>query len=131
VQVQVLNGSDWAQPIAGETAAGLHHAGFVVTGIGNAASESATSSLIEYPEGAKAAGEAVAGAIGGPVELAADPQLSGGTVILTVGKSFTGVTAAAAQSAAPTTTTTVVGAPPGDVYTNTQSEPWNPVPCTL
>jgi len=130
VQVQVLNGSDWSQPIASETAAGLRRAGFVVTGVGNASTESVTTSVVEYAEGARAAGDAVAAAIGGPVEVAADPKLTGDQVVLMVGKSFTGVTATAAE-ASTTTTTTTVGAPASDIYTNNKPEPWNPVPCTL
>ncbi|HMD45056.1 MAG TPA: hypothetical protein VKG43_02770, partial [Acidimicrobiales bacterium] len=61
----------------------------------------------------------------------------GNDVIVTLGSSFTGVrggevgTSPSAGSAGSTTTTTTVPPPPGDVYTNTEPEPWNPTPCSL
>ncbi len=127
VSVEVLNGSNWNKPIASDTAAELRQAGFVVSSVANASTETVTASQIEYAEGDRAAADAVAIHIGGPSELAADPQLHGNDVIVTIGSSFTGVTS---SSSGPTTTTTVPP-PPGNVYTNTQPEPWNPVPCTL
>ena len=75
--------------------------------------------------------------LSGPVTYVADSNLSGQTVSLLIagsqltvtGPSSTG-SAATTTTTGPTTTTTTTTIP-GDVYTNTQSEPWNPYPCTL
>jgi hypothetical protein len=73
--------------------------------------------------------------LSGAVTYLADPNLSGQTVSLLIagtqltvkGPSSTGSPGATTTGPTTTTTTTI----PGDVYTNTQSEPWNPYPCTL
>ena len=71
--------------------------------------------------------------LGGPVTLVPDPSLTGDTVSLLIAGSQLTVTGSSAggttTTTAPTTTTTTTI--PGDVYTNTQTEPWNPSPCTL
>jgi LCP family protein required for cell wall assembly len=131
VSVEVLNGAHWNQPLASTTASGLRRAGFVVTSVANAPSETVTTTEIEYAEGNEEAAHTVARYLGGPTELAADPQLSGDRVVVTLGSSFTGVTGLASEGATTSTTTTTVPPPASDVYTNTQPEPWNPVPCTL
>jgi LCP family protein required for cell wall assembly len=150
VQVEVLNGVNFTQPVASQTSAKLKEAGFGISGIGNATSH-VTTTEIEYAEGHLAAAQTVQIHLSGKTELVADPQLQGDRVILTVGTSLSAVTglggatgssatgssgtgAAATASGGtgaggPTTTTTVP--PPPDVYTNTQPEPWNPTPCTL
>jgi hypothetical protein len=67
--------------------------------------------------------------------MVADPGLTGSTVqLLVAGTSLTlsspsangGTTGSSGTGPTTTTTTTI----PADVYTNTQSEPWNPYPCT-
>jgi hypothetical protein len=74
----------------------------------------------------------------GPVTMVADPSLSGSTVqLLVAGTSLIVSTranpgspgAATTLPSGPTTTTTTTI--PADVYANTQTEPWNPFPCTL
>jgi len=137
VHVEVLNGSDWSQPLASRAADGLRQAGFVVTDVANATTETVGQTQIEYAEGSKGAATAVAAYLGGKAVTAADPDLQGNDVIVTLGSSFTGVrggeggTSPSAGSAGSTTTTTTVPPPPGDVYTNTEPEPWNPTPCSL
>ena len=72
----------------------------------------------------------------GPVTLVPDSSLTGPTVSLLIagsqlsvnGSATAGTTTTTAPTGPTTTTTTTI---PGDVYTNTQSEPWNPSPCTL
>ena len=72
----------------------------------------------------------------GPVTLVPDPSLTGQTVSLLIagsqlsvnGSATAGTTTTTAPTGPTTTTTTTI---PADVYTNTQSEPWNPSPCTL
>ncbi len=135
VSVQVLNGVDFTKPVASDTEASLRQAGFVVTGAANAPAAGVATTQIEYAEGHEAAGQTLAAHLGGASQLVADPQLQGDQVVVTIGRSFTSVTAATSTTGATgagTTTTTTTTAPPapGDVYTNTQPEPWNPTPCT-
>ena len=114
----------------------MRQAGFVVTGAANAPAAGVATTQIEYAEGHEAAGQTLAAHLGGASQLVADPQLQGNQVVVTIGRSFTSVTG---------TTSTHRrhrrgddrddddhdgSAPPGDVYTNTQPEPWNPTPCT-
>ena len=76
--------------------------------------------------------------LSGPVTLVADPSLSGQTVQLLVagtslivstpsnpGHPGNSGTAPTVPTGPTTTTTTTI---PADVYTNTQPEPWNPLP---
>jgi hypothetical protein len=75
-----------------------------------------------------------------------DPSLSGqrltlmvaGSALSVTGSSSSGSTTTSTTSTTTTTTTavssggtTTTSTIPGDVYTNTQLEPWNPYPCTL
>ncbi len=145
VQVEVQNGVDFAKPIASDTSAELRKAGFTISGIANAPSAGVKKTEIEYAEGSEAAGRTVAAHITGTTVLVADPQLHGNQVVLVVGDTFTAVIGTTATSSSGTassgtgssgtnsgpTTTTTVPPPPGNVYTNTQPEPWNPTPCTL
>ncbi|HVX23597.1 MAG TPA: LCP family protein [Acidimicrobiales bacterium] len=128
ISVQVLNGVDFTKPIASETSATLRAAGFTVTGADNATSAGVTTTEIEYAEGHQAAAKVLAAHLAGATELVADPELQGNDLILIVGTSFTGVTGLTGATSG-TTTTTTLPPPPGDVYTNTQQEPWNPTPC--
>ena len=134
VGVDVLNAST-VNGIAHSTALGLTAQGFHVDEIGNAAtplSAGAASEILYGPSGAEAA-HTLASVLGGPVTLVPDPTLTGETVSLLIAGSQLTVTGSPANG---TTTTTTTTAPttttiPGDVYTNTQAEPWNPSPCTL
>jgi hypothetical protein len=71
--------------------------------------------------------------LGGPFTYVADRSLTGQNVSLVLAGAQLTVTGPTKgphvpvpASSIPTTTTTV----PSDVITNTQHEPWNPVPCT-
>lgn len=149
VDVRVLNGVDFTQPIASETAASLRQLGFTITGTANATAEGVATTEVEYASGHEAAGQAVASHLSGATQLVAEADLSGNDVVVVVGGSFTGVTTSGASgsttsggtstttSSTSTTastgttggTTTTTTTPPTAVYTNTQAEPWNPTPC--
>jgi LCP family protein required for cell wall assembly len=134
VGVDVLNAST-LNGIAHTTALALTAQGFHVDQIGNASTPlavGASSEVLYGPSGVEAA-HTLASVLGGPVTLVPDPSLTGATVSLLIAGSQLMVTGSTAGG---TTTTTTTTAPttttiPGDVYTNTQSEPWNPSPCTL
>ncbi len=137
VGVNVLNAST-VNGIAHATAAALTTQGFHVDQIGNAStslSSGAASEILYGPSGAEAA-HTLASVLQGPVTLVPDPSLTGETVSLLIagsqltvtGSSAGGTTTTTAPPGPTTTTTTTI---PGDVYTNTQPEPWNPSPCTL
>jgi len=140
VTVQVLNGSG-APGQAEQTEVALQGAGFAVGTAGDAANYGFTRSVVQYAPGHVAAARTLAGYLGGAVTLTADAQLQGDDLVLTTGSDFTGVTGAAGSvgvsvaaspaSPATTTTTTAPATPAGDVFTNTQPEPWNPTTCTL
>jgi LCP family protein required for cell wall assembly len=140
VGVDVLNASsDTANGLAGFVAGVLRLNGFTIDGVANASSPlSGASSEIHYGPAGLGAALTLDAVLRGPVTMVADPSLSGSTVqllvagtSLTVASASTGDTGTAATTtttpAGPTTTTTI----PADVYANTQSEPWNPFPCTL
>jgi LCP family protein required for cell wall assembly len=137
VGVDVLNAST-VNGIAHSTALALTAQGFHVDDIGNAStplSAGSVSEILYGPTGAQAA-HTLASVLDGPVTLVPDPSLTGETVSLliagsqlTVSGSSAGGTTTTTAPAGPTTTTTTTI--PGDVYTNTQTEPWNPSPCTL
>ena len=152
VDVRILNGVDFTQPIASETAASLKQLGFTITGSANATAEGVSTTEIEYAPGHEAAAQAVASHISGATQLVAESGLSGNDVVLVVGASFTGVSANASSGATTTSgatstgasstttsstgattstgdTTTTTTTPPTAVYSNTQTEPWNPTPC--
>ncbi len=138
IGVNVLNAST-VNGIAHTTATALTAQGFTVAQIGDASSQLAAggpSEILYGPTGYEAA-LTLDSVLSGPVTYVADSSLSGQTVSLLIagsqltvtGSSSTGAPAAATTTTGPTTTTTTTI--PGDVYTNTQPEPWNPFPCTL
>ena len=137
VSVDVLNASS-VSGIAHTTAAALTAQGFGVNEIGDASTQLSAggpSEILYGPSGTEAA-HTLASSLSGAVTLVPDASLSGSTVqlllagsSLTVGGSASGGTTTATVPAVPTTTTTTTI--PSDVYTNQQSEPWNPSPCTL
>ncbi len=130
VTVQVVNGAEVAG-IAHRTAAALATLGFVDGGTGNAPSP-VTVTQVEYGPGQKAAAQLVASHLGGPHTLVLQDGLAPHHVTVVLGTRFTAVSGAGLPSTGTTTTTTTLpAAPPSDVYTNTQPEPWNPTPCTL
>ncbi len=137
VLVNVLNAST-VNDIAHSTATALIAQGFKVAEIGDASSQLAAggaSEILYGPTGYKAA-LTLDSVLSGPVAYVADSALSGQTVsLLIAGSQLTVTGPSSASSSASTTTTgpttTTTTTIPGDVYTNTQSEPWNPYPCTL
>jgi LCP family protein required for cell wall assembly len=141
VSVDVLNASGGGY-LASETASGLRSDGFAITGIDNAPSVLAAGSPSEifYGPIGLAAAHTLADSLRGKVTYVPEPSLSGNDVTLWVaGAALTVATTTTSTTSTTSTTTTptVPGSPtttttiPGNVYTNTQSEPWNPVPCTL
>jgi LCP family protein required for cell wall assembly len=135
VSVDVLNASG-AGLLATDTAAGLRKNGFVITGIDNAPSliPAGEPSEIYYGPSGLPAAHTLADSLKGKVTYVPDSSLTGNDLSLWVASAALTVTTPTTTT---TTTTTVPGSPtttttiPGDVYTNTQPEPWNPVPCTL
>jgi LCP family protein required for cell wall assembly len=137
VGVDVLNAST-VNGIAHTTAYALTTQGFHVDEIGNASTllgAGSASEILYGPSGEEAA-HTLASVLDGPVTLVPDPSLTGETVSLliagsqlTVAESSAGATTTTTAPTGPTTTTTTTI--PGDVYTNTQPEPWNPSPCSL
>lgn len=89
VRVRVLNGSGRPGE-AGRAAAALQQAGLQVTETGDASARPGNT-LVGYADGAQAKAQLVAGYVGGPVELRAEPQLGGADVLLTTGAAFTGI----------------------------------------
>ena len=126
VSVDVLNASG-AGLLATDTAAGLRKNGFVITGINNAPSliPAGDPSEIYYGPSGLPAAHTLADSLKGKVTFLPDSTLAGNNVTLWVANAALTVTPTG------TTTTTVPTTPPSDVYTNTQPEAWNPVPCTL
>jgi LCP family protein required for cell wall assembly len=149
VGVDVLNASsDSASGLAGLVSATLRLDGFTIDEVANASSplSSASSEILYGPAGQQSA-QTLYAELRGPVTMVADPSLSGSTVhLLVAGTSLivstpsnpghpghpatsgTVGTATTVPTGPTTTTTTTI---PADVYTNTQTEPWNPRPCTL
>lgn len=146
VGVDVLNASsNQSSNLAGFVAGALRYDRFTIDQIANASSPltGSSSEILYGPAGLRAA-QTLNAAVRGPVTMVADPNLTGSTVqLLVAGTSLTvaspagnngaggyiGATTTTTTTAptGPTTTTTI----PADVYANTQSEPWNPFPCTL
>jgi len=99
VQVEVLNGSGVAG-VASTAAAGLTNRGFDVVGNTNASSFTYTHSVVQYASSAdRAKAEAVAAQISGAT-LQENPTMTGGTVNLILGSSFTALKSKAAAKAA-------------------------------
>jgi LCP family protein required for cell wall assembly len=134
VTVNVLNGSS-ANGIAHTTAFALSSLGFQIGEIGNASTQLSAdgASEILYGQSGTAAAHALQSVLSGPVTLVPDPSLTGQTVSLVIAGSQLSVSASSTTTttAPPGPTTTTTTTIPGDVYTNTQQEPWNPFPCTL
>ena len=153
VSVDVLNAST-ADGVAHLVAGALATDGFTINEVGDATPLTGSSSEILYGPNATQSAQTLAAELSGPVTLVPDSSLTSTTVQLLVdGTSLivkssgtsgsSGNTGNTGNSGVPTTTTTTTTAPvvvngttttstiPGDVYTNTQSEPWNPYPCTL
>ena len=131
VSLRVLNGSGRAG-LATSASVALVKQGFIVIGTGNATTYNYTTTQIQYAPGNESPAQLAAGAIGGSTTLLPDNALTGNNVIVTLGTDFTGINANAATASpgsATTTTTTTATAVPGNVVTNTQSEPWNPFTC--
>src|SRR5581483_9024433 len=137
IPVQVFNAST-VGGLAHTTATALQSAGFDVTEVGNAPSPitAGDPSQIWYGTTGLPAAHVLGASLSGPVKYVSDPSLSGNTLaLLLAGPELTvhaGATTTTTSTTLPgttggTTTTTI----PGDVYTNTQPEPWNPTPCTL
>jgi LCP family protein required for cell wall assembly len=130
VTVNVLNASGGGQ-LASQTASSLEQDGFMVNGINNAQSviPSGSPSQILYGPSGLPAAHTLGDALTGSVTYVADPTLSGNNLTLMVANDQLSVsTTTTTTTTAPGTTPTTI---PSDVVTNTQPEPWNPVPCTL
>jgi hypothetical protein len=130
VTVNVLNASGGGE-LASQTASSLEQDGFIVNGVNDAQSVIPTGSpsqILYGPTGLPAA-HTLGDALTGGVTYVADPTLSGNNLTLMVANDQLSVsTTTTTTTTAPGTTPTTI---PSDVVTNTQSEPWNPVPCTL
>jgi LCP family protein required for cell wall assembly len=127
VAVDVLNASGGGL-LATDTAEGLRKNGFEITGIDNAPSliPAGEPSEIYYGPSGLPAAQTLADSLKGSVTYVPDSSLTGNDVTLWIANASLTV-----KPSSTTTTTTVPATPPGEVYTNTQPEPWNPVPCTL
>ena len=86
------------------------------------------------------AAKALGSVLDGTFKYVVSPSMTGNTVALFIDSTPISVKTTATTTTTTTTTTpTVPGQPtttttttiPSDVYTNQQTEPWNPVPCTL
>jgi LCP family protein required for cell wall assembly len=131
VSVDVLNASGGGE-LASQTASGLEQDGFVVTGVNNAPSVIASGdpSEIFYGTSGLSAAHTLADSLKGTVTYVGSPLLTGNTLILWVANAGLTVDTTTTTTTTPGSTTTPT-AIPGNVVTNTQPEPWNPVPCTL
>jgi LCP family protein required for cell wall assembly len=127
VSVDVLNASGGGL-LATDTAEGLRKNGFAITGINNAPSliPAGQPSEIYYGPSGLPAAQTLGDSLKGSVTFVPDSSLSGNDVTLWIANASLTV-----KPSSTTTTTTVPTTPPSEVYTNTQPEPWNPVPCTL
>ena len=99
VQVEVLNGNG-QQGAAGRAAGELTTRGFHVTGSTNAASDTYTTSVIEYASSSdQTEVNTLKAALGSvKVQLQKDPNLSPGTLDLIIGSNFTGLTTTTSKS---------------------------------
>jgi LCP family protein required for cell wall assembly len=139
VDVQVFNAGAGGG-LAHETGTALTDDGYHVVEVGDAptAIASGKPEQIWYgPTGLDAA-HTLGASVKGPITYVSDPSLTGNTVALfIVGSTLSVTTTTSTTSTTTTTTTTYPGEStttstiPGNVYTNKQQEPWNPVPCTL
>lgn len=116
ISARVLNGSG-VSGAASQTANELSGIGFVRGGVGDA--RPATTTTIRYATGNKAKADTLRKYIGGEVNLVQDSTIKGVDVILTLGRSFTGLTDP--NNPSPTTT-----APPETTTTSTTTSPFVP-----
>jgi LCP family protein required for cell wall assembly len=134
VSVEVFNAGAPAGT-AHVTGAALTAAGYNVSEIGDAPNPLVAGSPTEiwYSATGLEAAHTLGASLSGTVKYVPDPALTGNTVALFLDtspvtvKGSTTTTTTTTTPGSTTTTTTI----PADVYTNTQAEPWNPVPCTL
>lgn len=115
---------------------GLVAAGFTVDSTGNAASFTHARSVVSYGPGHAPAARVVAGHVEGGAGVVEDPSMSGSTVVLTAGRSFTGISPTAIAGSAttgPATTGPATAAVPGGATTGAPGQspypPWDPIPC--
>jgi LCP family protein required for cell wall assembly len=99
VQVEVLNGNG-QQGAAGQAASGLSSLGFKVTGSTNAASDTYTSSVIEYASSSDMTEvNTLKAALGSTrVKVQKDTSLTPGTLDLILGSDFSGLTTTTSNS---------------------------------
>jgi LytR cell envelope-related transcriptional attenuator len=103
VTVSVLNASD-TNGLAAQTGAGLTHAGFTVSGVGNATSKIAAGSpsQIYYGSGGLPAAHALGNALSGPISYVANATVTGNSVILWVANAQLTVTPTTGTVTSPT-----------------------------
>lgn len=106
ISVRVLNGSGQSG-LASTTANELGELGFVRGGVGDGKAANATT--IRYGTGTKAKAQTLAKYLSGDVTLTEDATIRGVDVIVTLGKSFTGIVDPSVPK--PTTTTPAAKAP--------------------
>jgi LytR cell envelope-related transcriptional attenuator len=103
VTVSVLNASD-TNGLAAQTGAALTHAGFTVSGVGNATSKIAAGSpsQIYYGSGGLPAAHALGNTLSGPISYVTNPTLTGNSVILWVANAQLTVTPTTGTVTSPT-----------------------------
>jgi hypothetical protein len=103
VTVSVLNASD-TNGLAAQTGAALTHAGFTVSGVGNATSKIAAGSpsQIYYGSGGLPAAHALGNALSGPISYVTNATLTGNSVILWVANAQLMVTPTTGKVTSPT-----------------------------
>jgi LCP family protein required for cell wall assembly len=126
IRVEVLNGVG-GPSLATTTGQSLRSIGYDVVSAGDAAQFGYTTSEIEYGTGGLEAAQTLASSLLGGAELISTPNLSGNELTLILGSSFTGVAAPAGSRTSTTSSTSTTI--PANIYTNTNTEAWNPVPC--
>jgi LCP family protein required for cell wall assembly len=134
VNVEVLNAST-VSGIAHTTATALTTAGYHVASVGNATTpiSAGNPSQIWYGPTGLAAAHTLGASLTGSLAYVPDSSLSGNSVELLIAGSQLTVagTTTSSTTTTPSTGATTTTTIPGNVYTNKQAEPWNPVPCTL
>jgi LCP family protein required for cell wall assembly len=130
VTLSVQNGSGVAGQ-AGQTGAALKALGFTVSSVGNAASFSHTTSVVEYRPGHEAGAKSVAARVQGAVTTELVPTLTGGNVVLVTGQSFGGITGATSSGSAPSTTAAQSSGASASAAVPNANQPasFDPVPC--
>jgi len=128
ISIEVYNAGA-AAGAAHDVASALTAAGYTITGIGDAPTPIATGdpSEIWYGSSGLDAAHTLGASLTGSVRYVSDPSLTGNSLALFIAGSPLSVTGTTTTTSPNSSTTTTV---PGDVYTNLQTEPWNPTPCT-